>query len=55
MGVARGVRVLHTSEDPKITSLIRQHAHEFVSEAAEQGMQRAMRPTAVPEGYSLEN
>ncbi len=50
-----GVRVLHTSEDPDVALLIRQHAHEFVSEAAEQGVQRAMRSTALPEGYGPEN
>ena len=49
--VPGGVRVLHTSDDPDVTALIRQHAHAFVSEAAEQGMQRAMEPTALPEGY----
>lgn len=53
--IAGGVRVLHTSEDPKVTALIRQHAHEFVSEAAEQGMRRAMRPTTLPEGYAPAN
>ncbi len=46
-----GVRVLHTSDDPRVTALIRQHAHHFVSEAAEQGMSRVMRPTPLPEGY----
>ena len=49
-----GVRVLHTSDDPEVAALIRQHAHAFVSEAAEQGMDRAMQPTALPEGYSPE-
>lgn len=46
-----GVRVLHTSDDPHVSALIRQHAHHFVSEAAEQGMPRAMRPTPLPDGY----
>lgn len=46
-----GVRVLHTSDNPQVAALIRQHAHHFVSEAAEQGMARAMRPTPLPEGY----
>ncbi|CAN5857204.1 hypothetical protein BH23GEM7_BH23GEM7_25020 [soil metagenome] len=46
-----GVRVTHTSEDPQVVLLIRQHAHRFVSEAAEQGMRRAMQPTPLPEGY----
>jgi len=46
-----GVRVLHTSDDPQVAALIRQHAHHFVSEAAEQGMARAMRPTPLPKGY----
>lgn len=50
-----GVRVLHTSDDPRVAALIRQHAHHFVSEAAEQGMPRAMRPTPLPEGYERPN
>jgi hypothetical protein len=49
--VPGGVRVIHTSDDPQVTLLIRQHAHRFVSEAAEQGMRRAMRKTPLPEGY----
>ena len=50
-----GVRVSHTSDDPEVASLIRQHAHRFVSEAAEQGMERAMQPTELPEGYAPAN
>lgn len=46
-----GIRVTHTSDDPQVVLLIRQHARRFVSEAAEQGMRRAMRPTPLPEGY----
>lgn len=46
-----GARVTHVSDDPQIARLIRQHARRFVSEAAEQGMRRAMRPTPLPEGY----
>ena len=46
-----GVRVLHTSDDPRVVPLIRQHAHHFVSEAAEQGMARVMRRTPLPDGY----
>lgn len=46
-----GVRVTHTSKDPQVVLLIRQHAHGFVSEAAKGGMRRAMRPTPLPEGY----
>lgn len=49
--VPGGVRVLHTSDDPQVAALIRQHAHHFVSEAAEEGMRRAMRPTPLPQGY----
>lgn len=49
--IAGGVRVLHTSDDPQVAALIRQHAHHFVSEAAEQGMRRVMRPTPLPQGY----
>ncbi len=46
-----GIRVTHTSDDPQVVLLIRQHARRFVGEAAEQGMSRAMRPTPLPEGY----
>lgn len=46
-----GIRVTHTSNDPQVVLLIRQHARHFVSEAAQQGMSRAMRPTPLPEGY----
>lgn len=46
-----GIRVTHTSDDPQVVLLIRQHARGFVSQAAEQGMSRAMRPTPLPEGY----
>lgn len=46
-----GIQVTHTSDDPQVVLLIRQHARHFVSEAAEQGMSRAMRPTPLPEGY----
>ena len=46
-----GIRVTHTSSDPQVALLIRQHARRFVSEAAKEGMSRAMRPTPLPEGY----
>lgn len=46
-----GIRVTHTSDDPQVVLLIRQHARRFVSEAAKEGMSRAMRPTLLPEGY----
>lgn len=49
-----GLRVTHTSDDPQVVLLIRQHAHRFVSEAAEEGMRRAMRGTPLPEGYRAE-
>lgn len=49
--VPGGIRVTHTSDDPQVVLLIRQHARRFVSEAAEQGMSRAMRPTPLPQGY----
>ena len=47
-----GIRVTHSSDDPQVVLLIRQHAHRFVSEAAAKGMSRAMRPTPLPEGYN---
>lgn len=46
-----GILVTHTSDDPDVVLLIRQHARRFVSEAAAEGMRRAMRPTPLPEGY----
>ena len=46
-----GVMVIETSADPQVVKLIRQHAHRAVSEFAQQGMQRAMQPTPLPEGY----
>ena len=49
--VPGGVRVTETSKDPRVVSLIRQHAHRAVSEFVERGMERAMKPTPLPEGY----
>lgn len=49
--VPGGIRVTHTSNDPQVVLLIRQHARRFVSEAAKEGMSRAMRPMPLPEGY----
>lgn len=49
--VPGGIRVTHTSSDPQVALLIRQHARSFVSEAANEGMSRAMRTTPLPEGY----
>lgn len=46
-----GVLVTKTSENPQVVLLIQQHANRAVSEFAEQGMQRAMQPTPLPEGY----
>lgn len=46
-----GVRVVETSRDPQVVLLIRQHARRAVSEFVDSGMQRAMRPTPLPEGY----
>jgi uncharacterized protein YdcH (DUF465 family) len=49
--IENGVVVLETSNDPEVVKLIQQHANRAVSEFAEQGMQRAMQPTPLPEGY----
>ena len=46
-----GVIVIETSADPQVVKLIRQHAHRAVSEFVEHGMQRAMKPTPLPEDY----
>jgi hypothetical protein len=46
-----GVRVTETSDTPRVTLLIRQHARRAVSEFVTEGMPRAMRPTPLPPGY----
>ena len=46
-----GVRVIETSADRQVTLLIRQHARRAVSEFVASGMDRAMRPTPLPDGY----
>jgi len=46
-----GVQVTETSTDPQVQLLIRQHAHKAVSEFVAAGMQRAMQPTPLPDGY----
>ncbi len=46
-----GVEVTETSADPQVQLLIRQHARRAVSEFIASGMQRAMQPTPLPEGY----
>jgi uncharacterized protein YdcH (DUF465 family) len=46
-----GVEVVETSNDEQVVKLIQQHAHRAVSEFVERGMQRAMEPTPLPEGY----
>jgi hypothetical protein len=46
-----GVRVTETSEDPRVTALIRQHATRGVSEFVQGGFERARRTTPLPEGY----
>jgi len=49
--VEGGVRVTETSDTPRVTPLIRQHARRAVSEFVAEGMPRAMRPTPLPPGY----
>lgn len=46
-----GVEVLHTSANPEVVLLIRQHARHFVNEVVERGMAGAMGPTPLPDGY----
>lgn len=46
-----GVEVVETSKDEQVVKLIQQHANRAVSEFVERGMQRAMEPTPLPEGY----
>lgn len=45
-----GVKVTETSDDPKVTLLIRKHA-ATVSEFVRKGMERAHQPTKLPKGY----
>lgn len=49
--VRGGVLVVETSANPQVELLIRQHAHEAVSEFVAKGMSRAMQPTPLPAGY----
>jgi hypothetical protein len=49
--VKNGLVVTETSDDPQVVKLIQQHANRAVSEFVDQGMQRAMQPTPLPEGY----
>lgn len=49
--IDNGVVVVETSQDPQVVKLIQQHANRAVSEFVEKGMQRAMQPTPLPEGY----
>ena len=49
--LSNGVLVVETSEDPQVVKLIQQQANRAVSEFVEHGMQRAMQPTPLPEGY----
>jgi quercetin dioxygenase-like cupin family protein len=45
----RGVRVVETSDDAYVVTLVRQHAHRAVSEFVERGMDRAHEPTPLPD------
>ncbi len=49
--VPGGLRVVETSDDPRVVLLIRQHAHRGVSEFVERGFDRAHQATPLPEGY----
>lgn len=49
--VPGGIEVVHSSSNPEVVRLIRQHARHFVSRAADEGMAAAMGPTPLPEGY----
>ncbi|WP_412069732.1 cupin domain-containing protein [Rubrivirga sp. IMCC43871] len=44
----RGVRVVETSDDAYVVTLIQQHAHRAVSEFIADGMERAHDPTPMP-------
>ena len=47
-----GIEVLHTSDNPQVVALIRQHADHFVDGVVERGMAGAMGPTPLPERYA---
>lgn len=49
--IAGGIEVLHTSSNPEVVRLIRQHAQHFVNGVVDRGMAAAMGPTPLPEGY----
>lgn len=46
-----GVRVLETSDDPQVTSLVRQHATQAVSRFAATGWENVHQPTTLPVDY----
>jgi len=46
-----GLVVIETSEDPQVVLLIRQHAHQGVSQFVERGFDRAREESPLPEGY----
>jgi hypothetical protein len=50
--VPGGARVTETADTARVVPLVRQHARRAVFEFVAEGMQRAMRPTALPPGYS---
>ena len=46
-----GVKVRHTSEDPMMVKLIRQHAHQGVSRFVSEGYDRARQASPLPDDY----
>lgn len=51
--VPGGVQITETSANPQVQLLIRQHARAAVSQFVASGMNRAMQPTPLPEGYRV--
>ena len=49
--VPGGVKVTHTSDDPQVMLLIRQHARKGVSEFVADGWNRVHQPTPLPAEY----
>jgi hypothetical protein len=47
-----GLVVTETSQDDQVVLLIRQHAHQAVSEFVKRGFDRAREESSLPEGYN---
>lgn len=53
--ISDGLIVTETSQDPQVVLLIRQHAHQGVSQFVERGFDRAREVSPLPKGYEQED